>query len=1019
MDPPSSGTARVVDTPSSEQESLGIRTFHPDQADQTVAVDRNAEELTHDVTDVIFQTVIRESPANVALKEQATKLEADLETAKGEMELAALKEEELHSRLKQAQSASEELRQQVKTLNQQLEDADSRAELNVLLSLTPVSFASLFSILESFMTAARVQLLLLALLLAGHAPNFSPPWCGMQARASWRPWHVSSRIARRSQEKPAPPDSAKGMVLQAAESVMKAYADGLSRQSVQLMLGRSDGRDLLRPLHKRFKVLLVLPCETCESLDLMMLGPHAKAFMSGMKSRLVVMLNSEDAATTFRLENRGQEMTSGGNFGKDVEVLGKFCEEFSEETYYLRLLLLSDWPVIIFRAYPHPWDVYIESLDGEVVRLEITKYEQDNGITNADKIAKIQSIDVVMLRAKVSELETEVSGLQHELSLRQASTVVPGDGEQMSQLHKSKETPLLGAAYQQISVLNTQLAHLYTELTMARTEAASIRAEKEQLEAEADGGGNAEKLAAAEAATSAAQAENTKQAGQIADLVSDIRHLQLDLEYHQQKVDQLLEDDEKQMMMKDMKSLQQEISEARQHLEEKDQLLKHQEVDLNHHRQMQQQNPGAKESDDGILDALRTEAAAKDSALIVSHYELHKEKLMRDRLEQKNLKLMERMQKLMMVVETMRKDNVNLERTLASKDRMYEEKVAQLRIIMQKLRQVQKNQKGEKPKDAVAPPVGGEVANLHLEPSTGLRTPHGPEGSVILDIAALKILASCHEGEMSLRRTCRELVLQVVLRRAMKAGGDGLDRFQLVVDEATLRVINSFLKMGDLHGEGVTSVELIEESRQPLPGLDAMYFLRPFPENVERILGEFKSAAPQHRQVHLCFTKPVEQSLLSKFTEAPHLASRVRSFVEDRGFHFDVPEAITALFPVPDPQLVSSIVQQLADVCRCLQTTTPSIRCQSDLCHTIGQRVLRELSMHQASALPSQPCLILGTLVHEYSYEACVFDLLDGNMLDGDRNVVTLKTSHAGENKDKNKEMLLEDPLWEETANKG
>lgn len=59
-------------------------------------------------------------------------------------------------------------------------------------------------------------------------------------------------------------------------------------------------------------------------------------------------------------------------------------------------------------------------------------------------------------------------------------------------------------------------------------------------------------------------------------------------------------------------------------------------------------------------------------------------------------------------------------------------------------------------------------------------------------------------------------------------------------------------------------------------------------------------------------------------------------------------------------------------------------------------------------------------LVHEYSYEArqlgtfriaaafvfgrvlslveaCVFDLLDGNMLDGDRNVVTLKTSHAGE----------------------
>lgn len=190
--------------------------------------------------------------------------------------------------------------------------------------------------------------------------------------------------------------------------------------------------------------------------------------------------------------------------------------------------------------------------------------------------------------------------------------------------------------------------------------------------------------------------ESQKQAQQIADLVSDIRHLQLDLEYHQQKVDQLLE--EKQLMMKDFKAAQTEIAEAKKEIEEKDQLIKHQEVDLLHYRQQEQQNPGglhgAGGSDDGVLDALRTEAAAKDSALIVSHYELHKEKLMRDRLEQKNLKLMERMQKLMMVVETMRKDNQTLERALASKDQSYEEKHVQLRVMTQKFRQLHKNAKG-------------------------------------------------------------------------------------------------------------------------------------------------------------------------------------------------------------------------------------------------------------------------------------------------------------------------------------
>ncbi|CAJ1462274.1 unnamed protein product [Effrenium voratum] len=272
---------------------------------------------------------------------------------------------------------------------------------------------------------------------------------------------------------------------------------------------------------------------------------------------------------------------------------------------------------------------------------------------------------------------------------------------------------------------------------------------------------------------------------------------------------------------------------------------------------------------------------------------------------------------------------------------------------------------------------------------------------------------------MSLRRTCRELVLEVVLPRVQKSVGDGLDRFQMVVDAATLRVINSFLRMGDLHTEGVTSVELLEEDREPLPGLDALYFLRPLPATLDLILADFKSAAaPQHRQV--------EQSLLSRLTEATHLAGRVRSFVEvplsfllvqDRGFHFDMPEAITGLFPVPDPQMLSDIVQKLTDVCRCLQTTSPIIRCQSDLCHTVADRVLRELNMHKQPSLPSQPCQLIildrsldmaAALVHEYSYEACVFDLLDGNMLDADRNIVTMETS--GETR----EVLLSDPLWEE-----
>merc|ERR1711985_51163 len=125
-------------------------------------------------------------------------------------------------------------------------------------------------------------------------------------------------------------------------------------------------------------------------------------------------------------------------------------------------------------------------------------------------------------------------------------------------------------------------------------------------------------------------------------------------EYHQQKLDQLI--DEKQAMMQAMNAAKGELTTAKQQLEEKDQLLRHKDIDLARMSQEQSTAGPSKEVKlEEQLMATRSEVAAKDSALIVSHYELHKEKL-RDRLEQKNLKLMDRLQKLMMVVETQRKE---------------------------------------------------------------------------------------------------------------------------------------------------------------------------------------------------------------------------------------------------------------------------------------------------------------------------------------------------------------------------
>jgi len=269
-----------------------------------------------------------------------------------------------------------------------------------------------------------------------------------------------------------------------------------------------------------------------------------------------------------------------------------------------------------------------------------------------------------------------------------ATTDLPPEGSEYS--------PLLAAAYKQISELNTHLAETYKELTLSRTQAQQLAAQQNFGEANPNAASNT-------------VADTQKQSQQIADLVSDIRHLHLDLEYHQQKLDDMI--GEKQQMMKDLKKAQTELAESKLQIEERDQMLKHKDVDLKHLMDNKNTTGGhAASADQNTLVALRAEAAAKDSSLIVSHYELHKEKLLRDRLEQKNLKLMERMQKLMMVVETMRKDNVTLERSLATKERSYEDRDLQLRQMTQKAKQLQKTARAAK-----AAHKAGKVPQLELE----------------------------------------------------------------------------------------------------------------------------------------------------------------------------------------------------------------------------------------------------------------------------------------------------------------
>lgn len=201
--------------------------------------------------------------------------------------------------------------------------------------------------------------------------------------------------------RPELPNSTEAMCRQAAAAVMRAYTDGYTRQAVRLRLdaaysGQEDLRALLKaslPLAKSFATKLwngeslkavktslvdddvttLLYREADNALmDAAVLylpsrevvtSPKFTHFFQSMGDRLVIMTNTENAATNWRVENMGADFYDNPDVGLEI------CKMFAQQSYYYQLVPINNWQVTFFRAYPCPWELWIEDLNYNLVKL--------------------------------------------------------------------------------------------------------------------------------------------------------------------------------------------------------------------------------------------------------------------------------------------------------------------------------------------------------------------------------------------------------------------------------------------------------------------------------------------------------------------------------------------------------------------------------------------------------------------------------------------------------------------------
>ena len=155
----------------------------------------------------------------------------------------------------------------------------------------------------------------------------------------------------------------------------------------------------------------------------------------------------------------------------------------------------------------------------------------------------------------------------------------------------------------------------------------------------------------------------------------------------------------------------------------------------------------------------------------------------------------------------------------------------------------------------------------------------------------------------SLRNSCKSRIN--ALLQDLRSKNPSIPYFLLILDQTSLRMVSSCLKMIELMETGITAIEKLELKRKRFANMHAIYLLTPTSRSVDLLTEDFPLNSPQYGNVHLFFTNRLPKDLLKRIAENPELLPRVKTLkeiyqdflcVEDHVFELDMNDAIPRLF---------------------------------------------------------------------------------------------------------------------------
>ncbi|XBI98325.1 hypothetical protein VPH35_018576 [Triticum aestivum] len=297
------------------------------------------------------------------------------------------------------------------------------------------------------------------------------------------------------------------------------------------------------------------------------------------------------------------------------------------------------------------------------------------------------------------------------------------------------------------------------------------------------------------------------------------------------------------------------------------------------------------------------------------------------------------------------------------------------------------------------------------------------------------------------REITRDRLLNEMLRSTRQNKGSPWK--VLIMDKLTVKIMSSSCKMGDITEQGVSLVEDLYKRRQPLPSMEAIYFMQPTKQNIDIFMSNMSGKRPLYKKAYIFFSSPIQKEWVAHIRKDSSVLARVGALsemnleyfaIDSQGFVTDHDKALEELFTenaegsMNYNSCINTIATRIATVFASMKefprvhyrvartidaSTLTTLR---DLVPTkLAASVWNCLARYK-SIIPEFPqtetCELLivdrsidqiAPVIHEWTYDAMCHDLLS---MDGNKYVQEVPNK-SGSGTEK-KEVLLEDhdPIW-------